>query len=136
MTFKDGRTAEMADAYFELGQPGAKLDSKPAQGSSASITLRSFLTRAEPEAQTRQILGFPANGKAIDWQGRDQVAPKTDWSKPVSTFFSNDEDDKNKKSGKAKVSWLTSFIGADKETKPDAASLSKLSVNLKGKDTK
>lgn len=32
-----------------------------------------------------------------------------------------------------KPTWLTGFIGADKESKQDAASLSKLSVSLKGK---
>jgi len=52
----------------------------------------------------------------------------------VAANFNNDDD---KKSGKAqsqtKPTWLTGFIGAEKESKKDAASLSKLSVNLKGK---
>ena len=128
VTFKDGHTAQMADAYFELGRP----ESKPAQGSSASITLRS--EQAQNQDQPKLILGFPNDGKAINWKGRDQVAPKMDWNAKPDTSILSDDSDSNKKSRKAKPGWVSSFIGAEKETKQDAASLSKLSVKLKGKE--
>jgi len=59
-----------------------------------------------------------------------------DWNAKSDSSILSDENDLNKKARKAKAqpTWLTSFIGAEKEARQDAATLSKLSVKLKGKE--
>jgi VCBS repeat-containing protein len=134
--FSDGRTAEVADAYFEIETDAVSKAVKQAQRGSASIILQS------KEVQVKEILGLSGNGHAIDWNAKDQLAPLTNWSyKPAAlNFAAADDSAKEKakikakeKATKAKPDWVVSFIGAEKEADQSAASLSKLTVNLKGK---
>jgi len=107
-----GRTAPMADAYFEMGK------------------VAGVATQLDQPIQT---VGLSNEGMDIDWKVREQFVPKMDWSANPDSSILSDDNDSSKKSRNAKSSWVSSFIGAEKESKPNAASLSKLSVNLKGK---
>jgi hypothetical protein len=69
--------------------------------------------------------------------GKAPFKPVTDWSATSTASVFGDVDDDHKKADKGNSTWLSDFLGVGgKPAKPDAASLSKLSVTLDKGDTK
>jgi hypothetical protein len=135
VTFKDGRTAAVADAYFEI-EPKAK-------GSSASIMLRSELKQPEnfgipkDDAEVQRKLG----GTAVKFFDARKIykSANIDWNthNVFENKQSNTAEDEKKKHENAdkgkKRSWLADFLGADNSNeKKDVAKMTGLKVTLGG----
>ena len=138
VTFKDGRTAAMADAYFEIDP-----QDRAGKGSSASITLRS-------DRKQTENLGIPTDDESINRKlGANAVkffdarkiykSASIDWNTSNMMQYNPNviaEEEKKKRQnadkGK-KESWLADFLGASSSTeKKDAAKLTGLKVVLGG----
>jgi hypothetical protein len=139
VTFKDGRTAAVADAYFEI-EPQAK-------GSSASIMLRSEIKQTEnfgipnDDAEVQSKLG----GTAVKFYDARKIykSANIDWNthNVFENKQSNTAEDEKKKHENAdkgkKSSWLADFLGADNSNdKKDVVKMTGLKVKLGEKKDK
>jgi hypothetical protein len=149
VTFKDGHTAEMADAYFEIGQqktegsrPGSTRQhfdaagtARPANGNSATIILRSGLEQPQTLGQP-QILGIPFGAGSVQEklgaaaaqlyaEQMNRPAPAIDWSNTAAASSDQADNLKKKQKSKQPAHWLTDFLGIAKPANPlDATGLS------------
>ncbi|OGS96465.1 MAG: hypothetical protein A3H31_08415 [Gallionellales bacterium RIFCSPLOWO2_02_FULL_57_47] len=139
VTFSDGHTAAMADAYFEIAEQESGISgrsgstrqpfdaagaARPANGNSASITLRSEPQQPQIPGQP-QILGIPAGAESVRekfgsisaqyFADRQIRAPAViDWGAQTNqraTSGNQAESDDTRKKRKGKTNWLADFLG-------------------------
>jgi hypothetical protein len=111
--------------------PGAAQILKPSQRRGAhSIVLASPLVPVGSSNAAAEPMFSYFNTLPASDQDDDKIKPVLDWTAKPEDFIFNDGGGVNKKHD-AGSSWLAGFIGAERKTSQDAASLCNLSVTLK-----
>jgi hypothetical protein len=136
VNFTDGHTAEMADAYFEIGGQGSTADKGQSAGGRSGSTRQLFdaagtarptndnSTNSSSMPVQPQILGIPLGAESVRetfgstaaqyFVEREVRSPAViDWS-TGTTSNSQFEADDAKKKHKGNSNWLSDFLGIDR----------------------